>query len=431
MRKSIIVLCFVLLTLGLAAQDNDKTLNERGEIIKRGRNIGALPVVGYNSDLGFQYGACVDIFNYGDGSKYPTYDFKTNLEMSFYTEGSSILRTYSYWNNIIPKGRLFVDIGYFTNIKFDFYGYNGYASPYLKDMASGFYDMNRAQFRTIVSMRQQIGNVKNLYYGLGLGYYNYDCKRLNVKENEDLVTLYELYCESGLIRADEKGGGNVSQLKAGLIYDSKNYENDPTRGFYVEATFTAAPDLIDKNGYDHLMFTGVFHHYIPIFGEKLTFCYRLGAQNVIAGDIPFYALTNTNLLFFNKTTTEAFGGSTTGRGINTNRVVGQGIAWFNAELRWRMVNFKFINQNWIVALNPMFDAGTVTQAFRLEEQKTASGLYNNLIYSGKDEGIHTSAGCGLKFIMNRNFVVSVEIAKAFDKLDGEGMKAYVGFNYIF
>ena len=131
MRESIIVLCFVLLTLGLAAQDNDKTLNERGEIIKRGRNIGALPVVGYNSDLGFQYGACVDIFNYGDGSKYPTYDFKTNLEMSFYTEGSSILRTYSYWNNIIPKGRLFVDIGYFTNIKFDFYGYNGYASPYL------------------------------------------------------------------------------------------------------------------------------------------------------------------------------------------------------------------------------------------------------------------------------------------------------------
>jgi hypothetical protein len=30
-----------------------------------------------------------------------------------------------------------------------------------------------------------------------------------------------------------------------------------------------------------------------------------------------------------------------------------------------------------------------------------------------------------------NFVVSAEFAKAFNKLDGEGLKAYIGFNYIF
>ena len=431
MKRLAVALVLMLFTVVTIAQDNGNTLDGKGEIIKKGWNFGPLPVVGYNSDLGFQYGACVDIFNYGDGSQYPGYDFSINLEMSAYTKGSSILRTYSYWNNIIPRGKLFVDIGYFTNTKFGFYGYNGYVSPYLKDMASEFYELDRAQFRTIVSMRQQIGDVKNLYYGFGLGYYNYDIKRLNVKEDDSQMTLYELYCESGLIHADEKGGGNVSQLKAGIIYDSKNYENDPTRGLYIEATLIAAPDFIDKNDYDHLMFTGVLHHYIPIFGEKLTFCYRLGAQNVISGDIPFYALTNTNLLFFKKTITEAFGGSATGRGINPNRVAGKGIAWFNAELRWRVMNFKFINQNWIVALNPMFDAGTVTQAFRLEEQKATSDMYNDLIYSGKDEEIHTSAGCGLKFIMNKNFVVSAEFAKAFNKLDGEGMKAYVGFNYIF
>jgi len=56
---------------------------------------------------------------------------------------------------------------------------------------------------------------------------------------------------------------------------------------------------------------------------------------------------------------------------------------------------------------------------------------NDLIYSGKDEKLHTSAGCGLKLIMNKNFVVSAEFAKAINKLDGENMKAYIGFNYIF
>jgi len=464
MKKTIFLAIVLLTAIGMMGQDNGKTLNEKGEIVKKGWNFGPLPVVGFNSDLGFQYGACVDIFNYGDGSKYPGYDFKINVELSTYTKGSSIIRSYSYWNNIIPKGKLFADFGYFIDKKFDFFGFNGYAAPYYKDIAankcavldgadyqpfditepgmaeSGFYALNRKQFRAVVSMQQQIGDLKNLYYGVGLGYYNYNFQRLNIKKYDNQVTLYEMYCESGLIRDDEKGGGNVTQLKAGIIYDSKNYENDPTRGIYFEATFTAAPDFIDKHDYDHLTFTGVFHHYIPVWGDHLTFSYRLGAQNVIAGDIPFYAMMNTNLMFYKKIYTEAYGGSTTGRGINRNSVIGQGVAWLNAELRWRIANFKFINQNWCVAINPMFDAGMVTQTFRLEEQKAAMELLKgymigdwdeDLIYSGKDENLHTSAGCGLKLIMNKNFVVSAEFAKALNKLDGEGMKAYIGFNYIF
>lgn len=452
MKKIVFTLAIILAVFGLMAQDNGKTLNEKGEIIKKGWNFGPLPVVGYNSDMGFQYGVCMDVFNYGDGSKYPNYNFKMNFEVSTYTKGSSIFRSYSYWNNVIPKGILFADFGYFIDKKFDFYGFNGYAAPYYKDAAvqmnpyeliepgiaeSGLYYTDRRQFRAVVSMRQKIGNLNNLYYGVGLAFYNYDFNQLSIKKYEDQYTLYDLYCQSGLIRGDEAGGGNVTQFKAGIVYDSKNYENDPTRGIYFEATFTAAPDFIDKHGYDHLTFTGVFHHYIPVWGDHLTFSYRLGAQNVIAGDIPFYAMMNTNLMFYKKIYTEAYGGSTTGRGINRNSVIGQGVAWLNAELRWRITNFKFINQNWCVALNPMFDMGMVTQTFRLEEQKVAmeklSNLTsdNDLIYSGKDESLHTSAGCGLKLIMNKNFVVSAEFAKALNKLDGEGMKAYIGFNYIF
>lgn len=464
MRKYIFTLVFVLATIGLMAQENDsipakkkKVYNEKGEIIKTGWNFGPLPVVGFNSDMGFQYGACIDIFNYGDGSKYPGYDFKINVEISTYTKGSSVFRTYSYWNNIIPKGKLFVDLGYFIDKKFDFYGFNGYAAPYFRDLAvnkgvdelivsepgpkeSGFYLMDRRQFRTIVSMQQQMGDIEHLYYGWGLAYYNYSFDRLGYKKYDDQTTLFDLYCQTGLIRPEERQG-NVTQIKSGIIYDSKDFENDPTRGIYFEATLTVAPDF-DNKGYDHVTFTGVFHHYIPVVGDKLTFGYRLGAQNLLAGDIPFYAMMNTNLMFFKKMYTEAYGGSTTGRGINRNRVIGQGVAWLNAELRWRITNFKFINQNWCVALNPMFDAGMVTQTFRLEEQKAAMEELKNhetitseedidLFYNDKSETLHTSAGCGLKLIMNQNFVVSAEFAKALNKLDGEGLKAYIGFNYIF
>ena len=465
MKRTFVVIALMLLVFTTAAQKKEKIYNENGEIIKQGWNFGPLPVVGYNSDLGFQYGACVDIFNYGDGSKYPGYNFKINFEVSAYTKGSSIFRTYSYWNNVIPRGKLFVDLGYFVDKKFEFYGFNGYAAPYYKDIAvminheavftdyepgivtepgmseSGFYDMDRRQFRAVISMQQQIGNVKNLYYGLGFAYYHYNNKNLSLKKYDDQYTLFSLYRFANLIRFDEEEG-NVTEFKAGIIYDSKDLENDPTRGIYFEASLMAAPDFVDNRNYGHMTFTGVFHHYIPVVGDKLTFCYRLGAQNVIAGDIPYYAMMNTNLMFYKKIYTESYGGSTTGRGIKRNSVIGQGVAWMNVELRWRIANFKFINQNWCVALNPMFDAGMVTQTFRLEEQKAAMELMKDhlpyeteeeydLFYSGKDESLHTSAGCGLKLIMNKNFVVSAEFAKAFNKLDGEGMKAYIGFNYTF
>jgi len=114
-------------TLGLIAQDNSK------EIIKKGWNFGPLPVVGWDSDLGFQYGACVDIFNYGDGTNYPSYNYKVNLEASTYTGGSSLLRCYGDFKTLIPDGKLFFDCTYFNAKKFDFYGFNGYASPYMPE----------------------------------------------------------------------------------------------------------------------------------------------------------------------------------------------------------------------------------------------------------------------------------------------------------
>ena len=84
-RKLFALISILLMSFALQAQDTiqdnnngkkkkEKVYNEKGELIKKGWNFGPLPVVGYNSDLGFQYGACVDIFNYGDGSRYPKFD---------------------------------------------------------------------------------------------------------------------------------------------------------------------------------------------------------------------------------------------------------------------------------------------------------------------------------------------------------------------
>ena len=478
-KKSLTLLSILLMTFALQAQDSiqdsdntkqkkEKIYNEKGELIKKGWNFGPLPVVGFNSDLGFQYGACVDIFNYGDGSRYPKFDYKMNFEASAYTKGSLNLRFYGDFYNLLPNSRLFVDAGYFTDKRFEFYGFNGFNSPFYNDVyvlgqqstvngqqplvesfdpefKSIFYRMKRNQFRFNSSLRQKFGFGEHLYYGLGLSYFNYNMGRIEIQNEEyaydQQLTLYELYRESGLIRANEADGGNITQLKLAFIYDSKNHDSDPTKGAYFEATLTGVPDIIDGDDYSHLTFNAVWQHYVPIVEENLTFAYRIVTQNVVAGEIPYYAMFNSNMLFYKKMSTDAMGGANSVRGINRNRVVGQGYAWLNAELRWKIFGFQFINQNWNIALNPFFDAGMVTQSYRLEEQETAwnkieeeykvSPEAKNLIYSGEKESVHTSAGCGLKIIMNKNFIISAEAAKSLDPRDGSGLKMYIGFNYLF
>ena len=437
MKRILFSLLIGAATLGLSAQENAKN-----EIVKQGWNFGPLPVVGWDSDLGFQYGACVDIFNYGDGTNYPSYNYKVNLEASTYTGGSSLLRCYGDFKTLIPDGKLFFDCTYFNAKKFDFYGFNGYASPYFgpsfghnEGEKSEFYWMRRNQFRLVTSVQRRITG--NLHWAAGFGYYNIVTGNVNLEGYNGQNTLYQLYRDAKLIRDNEAHGGNVLQLKAGLVYDTRDHDSDPTRGVNIEATLVGAPDIIDRKGYSNLGFTFVGSQYVPVWKDKLTFAYRLGIQTKLAGEIPYYFINNLNTLFFRKVYTEGLGGNASVRGINRNGVIGNGMAWLNTEFRWRIVNFRFINQNFHIALNPFFDMGQVIQPYRLEEQKAAytaaGGELNpfNPFYTDKKESVHATAGCGLEIVMNRNFVISVEMARALDKRDGQKLWNNIGFNYLF
>lgn len=427
MKRITAILASAMLCLPFQAKEKD-------EIIKTGWNLGPLPVVGFDSDLGFQYGLCCDFFNYGDGTNYPQYNFKINVEASTYTKGSSVLRSYGDFKTLIPNGKLFYDVTYFNAPKFGFYGFNGLAAPFDSqrkvggeaNAKSGFNFMSRNQFRAIVSIQKQISGPLN--WAAGLAFYHTTTNRLGLEGYEGQTTLYDLYKLQGLIRENEKDGGNVTQLRAGLTYDTRDHDSDPTRGMNIEATLVYSPDIIDGNGYDNLGFTFMGSHFVPVISDKLTFAYRLLVQAKLWGEIPYYFTNNVNTMFFRKMYTEAIGGNASVRGLNRNGVLGDGFALLNAELRWRALDFKFINQNWTVALNPFVDAGRTIQPYRYEEQKAIdiAGFW-----SGESDSMHYSAGLGFKLIMNHNMVLSIEAAKAQNANDGTGLWTNVGFNYLF
>ena len=433
MKKQLLIFAVLLLSVSAFSQKN--------EIIKKGWNFGPLPVVGYDGDLGFQYGVCCDIFNYGDGSRYPRYNYKFNVEASRYTKGSGVFRFYSDMPYVVKDTKLFFDVTYFYAKKYEFFGFNGFEAgpfdPYIDLEKDGYHFLNRNQFRFVGSMQRPFFGVPNLYWTAGLAYYNTKVNPINLEGYEDQVTLYENYVNADIIKEDEAHGGNTTQIRLGMMYDSRDHNSDPTHGIYAEATLVGAPDLIDRKGYNNLSYTFLWRQYIPVYKDKLTFAYRLGAQNRIVGNTPWYMINNLNTMFFQKMYTEGLGGSVTMRGVNRNGVLGEGFAFANVELRWRILGFQFINQNWQVGLNPFFDAGIVTQKFREKEMMDAEAVLDLLpenepmYYSADKEGLHTSAGCGLKLIMNRNLIVSVDLGKALDKRDGEKLKTFIGFNYIF
>jgi outer membrane protein assembly factor BamA len=426
MKRIILLLAALSFSVPFIAQKND--------IIKTGWNFGPLPVVGFDSDLGFQYGLCCDIFNYGNGTNYPQYDYKINVEASTYTKGSSILRTYGDFKTLIPDGKLFFDITYFNAPKFGFYGYNGYATKFDPDLIfpaglpedtkTGYNFMSRNQFRALASIRKTITG--NLSWAAGLAFYHIKTDRLNLKEYEGQMTLYDAYIAQGLIRDDEKNGGNVTQLRAGLVYDSRNHDSDPTRGENIELSLVYAPDLIDAGGYSNLGVHLSLCQYLPIFSDRLTFAYRALVQAKLWGEIPYYFTNNINSMFFRKMYTEGLGGNASVRGLNRNGVLGDGFLMLNTELRWRIYDFKFINQNWQIATNPFFDLGKIIQPYRLDEQKAAIGMYQ-----GDESKPHFTAGLGIKLIMNHNMVISFEGGKPFNSNDGTGLWTNIGFNYLF
>ena len=437
MKRHLLILFALLISVSAFSQD-------KKEIIKKGWNFGPLPVVGFDADLGFQYGVCCDIFNYGDGSRYPRYNYKFNVEASRYTKGSGVFRFYSDMPFVLKDTKLFFDISYFYAKKYEFFGFNGYEAstfdPYSAAEKSGYHFVSRNQFRFVGSMQRPFFNVPDLYWTAGLAYYNTQVSAIDTVKMTDYAgqtSLYEKYVSSGIINADEATGGNTTQLRLGLVYDSRDHNSDPTSGIYAEASLIGAPDLIDRKGYGNLSFTFLWRQYLPVYKDKLTFAYRLGAQNRLAGKTPWYMINNLNTMFFQKMYTEGLGGSVTMRGVNRNGVLGEGFAFANLELRWRIIGFQFINQNWQVALNPFFDAGMVTQKFREVEMKNADNggvILHDLAfdsYSGQNESIHTSAGLGLKLIMNRNLIVSAEMGRALDNRDGQKLKTFIGFNYIF
>ena len=422
---------FFLLLLALGTLSMGASAQEK---IKTGWNLGPLPAVSYNSDLGFQYGALCDFFYFGDGSTYPTYLHKFNVELSHYTKGETIAHMFYDSKYLLPGLRLTAAVSYLDSAMTPFYGFNGYAAPlemeWTKD--SSWYYMDRTMLRAIADVQGSISD--KLTWMAGLTFWNVTTDNVKLSKYEGDPSLYQVYRTAGLI-SDAEVAGTHLELKGGLVYDTRDMEAAPTRGYCAEIVGSFSPDMFGEGEtYGRIMAT--WRQFFPVVGDNLVLGYRLNWQQTF-GNAPFYLQQTITPLYLRQIKNEGLGGKNSIRGVFQGRILADGYAWANFEARIKVVRFSFINQNWYIALNPFLDAGMITKARAFDRQKgenLAQEIINKDvlgIYSGDGyEGVHASAGLGVKIVMNHNFIISCEYGKPFDKRDGKG-GLNIGTNYIF
>lgn len=438
----------ITITLLLAAVC---TASAQEEITKTGLNFGPLPAVSYSSDLGFQYGALLDIYQYGDGTVYPDYMWKINVETSWYTKGNSVYHVFFDSKHLIPGLRVSADLTYLGNKTTSFFGYNGASSLYIPELAKivdgqGLYLMRRDDFRFEFTTQGKFGD-SHWGWVAGIAFNSYKTGHAVNKSLDPAVdlSLYDIYLAHDIIPAAESKGGNHLDLKFGVVYDTRDHENNPTRGTNLEAFFFGSPDFLNgKRDYrnDYLKLAVHFRQFLPL-ADRLVLAGHLAFQGLIAGNAPFYSLQTIQPINRKNIITDGLGSYSSVRGTAANRLQGNSYAWANFELRWSFAKFRWINQNWAIALNPFFDMGMIVAPYRLEQMKTLLqdntrvATVGNKVYTVADlytqqaEKLHMSAGIGLHVIMNQNFNIAAELGKCFNQNDGTGLGTRIGLNYIF
>ncbi|MGQ8335193.1 Omp85 family outer membrane protein [Sunxiuqinia sp. A32] len=441
-NAAFLVLMFVFTTVFSQSENKE-------QLTKEGWNFGALPTITFDTDLGFQYGALVNLYNYGDGSRYPNYNHSLYFEVSRYTKGSGIYRFYYDSDQLFKGLQTSMDLSYLTDQAYDFYGFNGYDavfnSNWIDDEESGyvsrvFYNYNRKMFRWKVDLQGKLTSDRFRWIA-GVNFLNFDInsvdiEKLNKGQDEadklpDVDGLYDKYLEWGIISDNEADGGFVPTFKAGVVFDTRDNKPNPMKGVWTEAVIVASPKMLGaESSFSKISLT--HRQYFTLVPKDLSFAYRLAYQTTLGGDVPYYYQSQVITSIMKGATSEGLGGSKTLRGIKRNRIVGDGFLFGNAELRWKFARFRWLNNNFYLGLNGFMDFGVITDKIEFENplSPNMSSIPYSDYFEDDAEKLHTSYGAGLRIAMNENFIIAVDYGLATDERDGTS-GFYMGLNYLF
>lgn len=415
----LLALCLLITLVTIQAE-------EKPPVVKTGLSFVPFPMAGFDGAKGILFGALMNVYDFSDGSTYPNPRSSCYFEASGYTGGSKTFIASFDSGSLFPKVRMNLAASHCADNAMEFFGFGGRGTYYDADADEGFYKYSRATTNLKADFS---GNITgHLSWEAGYHFNAFRIKDYQPKDDGKGISLFSLYRSWGIIPAEEIFRKYSSAVRLGLRYDSRDYEGVPTKGILARTSIIAAPAFFGSSD-SYLKVQATFRQYIPLAKERLTLAYRIDYQDFI-GNAPWYVLpffTPGGPVYDNA----ALGGYRTIRGLMYNRVSDSSVGFFNTELRWKFAGFTLLRQDIGLMLSGFCDGINSLRHFNVSNRTEAfPELYSKYIKSSSGDTIHLSAGAALKIILNRNFVLNIEYARALSAQDGAGVMYFnTGFYF--
>jgi len=205
------------------------------------------------------------------------------------------------------------------------------------------------------------------------------------------ISLLRRDFEDGLISGVD--GGWVSIIQTALIFDTRDFEPDPTKGYYFEVANEYSSKYIGSQfDFNKLFIQGRVYKKIPV-GKRTVLAARFGLGNIFGNNAPFFEFQDQ---WSPEGSINALGGRQSLRGYRANRFLARSMWFTNVELRVRLAETKIGKQRFAFGVAPFFDAGTVRDRWQ------------NLNF----KNIKTSYGVGLRIAWNQSTILSFDYGRS-------------------
>ena len=202
-------------------------------------------------------------------------------------------------------------------------------------------------------------------------------------------------------------GGWISILQTALIYDTRDFEPDPTKGYYFEIANEYSSKYIGSEYNFNKLFIQLRGYQKLPFGKRTVLAGRLGVGNIFGSNAPFFEFQDQ---WSPEGSINSLGGKQSLRGYRANRFLARSLWFTNVELRYRIAETKLGKQRFAFGVAPFFDAGTVRDEFQ------------NLNF----KNIKYSYGLGARIAWNQSTIISFDYG-----ISKEDKLFYIGIGQAF
>lgn len=387
-RRQLAVSLVIFAAHALAAQGTEQTVTRTRETV-------ALPVLNFNTDEGFGYGALLEVYDYGHGARPYRWTLQPTLALT--TKGKRELTVFFDAPNIRgTPWRVDAYVGREQELAAPYYGLGNAAAEdeaLEQEPNPYYYRYGRERVRVMSNVQYTLTPRLRLLVGGGYAHVNTDATPF-----DSGTTLFSQDF------ATAPSGSHVSG-RVGVVLDTRDREIGSHRGWWTELLAQRVSGANGVSGYSRL--TATSRRYTPI-GARLTLASRLVVQQA-SGTVPIYDLATVQSSFKSD---EGLGGSKMLRGIPKNRVMGKGLEVLNNELRWRATDFHLARRSMALILSGFVDAGRVWLE-NIQPSEMLSDLW-------------VGYGGGVRVGLGQSSVVALDVGRS-----SSATQIYIGLGYAY